>query len=404
MYETIILLIRNLSFSFIWVLLITVTTSSCSTSLISDSTSSRRPYDYESTTLHAEVTPFFHSDTLTVFVQINRNELLYTREADNAPFIAEVEVTFNSQKWLLIDTLLQTSTKLLNEKFDLKNSDDELDNYWLKYTIKDLHRNSSLTAMREIDRAIAWNISDNWPIYDNYSPVGSEITIISDDNITWNVSHVIPINNLPAPPFSSYRNPLDTLTALSHSVISGNWTVLNGCQVFTSPNNEISLTLHGRTNEFPELKNVRHLIESTRYIATRSEFSSMVSDDHPKEALDEFWLSCGNSPERTKKLIKTYYSRVEEANASFSGLQEGWRTDRGMVHIIYGVPNRIRRDYWTEVWTYGEEGTSNTLTFRFRRGLHDLDNNRYRLERNNMYRSSWDRMITSWRNGRVQHD
>ena len=75
-----------------------------------------------------------------------------------------------------------------------------------------------------------------------------------------------------------------------------------------------------------------------------------------------------------------------------------------MIHIIYGVPNRVRRDYWTEIWTYGEEGTSNTLIFRFKRKIHDLDNNRYRLERSISYRNSWDRMVTSWRNGRVQND
>ena len=95
---------------------------------------------------------------------------------------------------------------------------------------------------------------------------------------------------------------------------------------------------------------------------------------------------------------------MEEANLSFSGLQEGWRTDRGMIHIIYGVPYRVRRDYWTETWIYGEEGTTNTLTFRFKRKIHDLDNNRYKLERSITYRSSWDRMVTSWRNGRVQND
>ena len=247
-------------------------------------------------------------------------------------------------------------------------------------------------------------MEENWPIHNAFIPIGSQISIITDVNTTWDVDHVIPENNLPAPPYSSYRNPLDTIKARPHSTINDNWVVLDGSQVFTSHDKELSLVINGMSAEFPALKNVRHLIESVRYISTRSEFSALLKASNPKVALDEFWLSCGKSPEKTRKLIQTYYARVEEANLSFSGLQEGWRTDRGMIHIIYGVPNRVRRDYWTEIWTYGEEGTSNTLIFRFKRKIHDLDNNRYRLERSISYRNSWDRMVTSWRNGRVQND
>jgi GWxTD domain-containing protein len=382
---------------------IALITSSCTHSLISDSTSSRRPYDYESTSLHAEVIPFFYSDTLSVFLKVAREELLYTREFDMAPFIANLEITLNSQKWIIRDTLSSNSPRLIRQRFDLKNT-NELDLSWLKYTVNDLNRNSSISAMEEVKKVIAWNTQENWPIDNGFISVGSQILIISDFNTEWDVKHVIPENKLPAPPFSNYRNPLDTIKAKPHSSINNSWTVLEGCQVFTSTDQEINLVIHGMSAEFPVLKSILHLIESARYIATRSEFSVLLNASNPKKALDEFWLSCGKSPEKARKLIKTYYSRVEEANLSFSGLQEGWRTDRGMIHIIYGVPNRIRRDYWAEVWTYGEDGTSNTLTFRFRRTIHDLDNNRFRLERNMTYRSSWDRMVTSWRNGRVQLD
>ena len=378
--------------------------SSCSTSLMYDSTTTRRPYDYESTSLHVEVIPFFYYDTLSVFLKINREELLYTREFDKAPFTANLELILNSQKWLLTDTLSNNSSRWIRQRFDLKKSESELDNSWLQYTIKDLNRSSSQSAIKEVENIVAWNMEENWPIHNAFIPIGSQISIITDVNTTWDVDHVIPENNLPAPPYSSYRNPLDTIKARPHSTINDNWVVLDGSQVFTSHDKELSLVINGMSAEFPALKNVRHLIESVRYISTRSEFSALLKASNPKVALDEFWLSCGKSPEKTRKLIKTYYARVEEANLSFSGLQEGWRTDRGMIHIIYGVPYRIRRDYWTETWVYGEEGTTNTLTFRFKRKIHDLDNNRYKLERSITYRSSWDRMVTSWRNGRVQND
>ena len=95
---------------------------------------------------------------------------------------------------------------------------------------------------------------------------------------------------------------------------------------------------------------------------------------------------------------------LEEANASFSGLVEGWRSDRGMVHIVFGVPQRIRRDTWNEYWIYGEEGTANALTFHFRKRRTLLDDNAYELQRSIQFRSVWDRGVSNWRNGRVRGD
>ena len=82
-------------------------------------------------------------------------------------------------------------------------------------------------------------------------------------------------------------------------------------------------------------------------------------------------------------------------------MQEGWRTDRGMVHIVMGVPDMIRRFSWREVWIYGDEGTSNCIIYIFNKRSHDLDDNIFILDRNIAYRGSWDRMVTAWRNGRI---
>ena len=220
--------------------------ASCSTSLIYDSTTTRRPYDYESTSLHAEVIPLFSSDTLSVFLKIAREELLYTREFDMAPFIANLELTFNSQKWIIRDTLSSNSPRLIRQRFDLKNT-NELDLSWLKYTVNDLNRNSSISAMEEVKKVIAWNTQENWPIDNGFISVGSQILIISDFNTEWDVKHVIPENKLPAPPFSNYRNPLDTIKAKPHSSINNSWTVLEGCQVFTSTDQEIRKMIRKRS-------------------------------------------------------------------------------------------------------------------------------------------------------------
>ena len=381
--------------------------SSCSTSTLVDSTSSRRPYDFEASTLHPEVVTYLHSGTLSVYINIDRDELLYTREGENTPFTSKVLVQLNDVRWIWTDTLKSETPRWLTNKFDLNNilSEGAIQaGDWLSYNITDQNRNSSIKNAAEIREVLIWNLNENWPLSNANAATGTPLKIISSGSSTWNVSHVIPQKSLPAPPFSRYSNPLDTLTAPAHSIIEEDWITLEGVQKFTSPTNDIEFVIYGRHEDFPAAKDVLFLIESTRYIATRSEYAAMQKVSHPKEALDDFWLSCGKSPEKSKELIKTYYARVEEANRYFSGLLEGWRTDRGMIHIIHGVPNRVRRDYWNEYWTYGEEGTSNTLTFRFRRRPHTLDNNAFKLERNIVFKLTWDRMVTSWRNGRVQRD
>lgn len=388
-------------------IIIIILLSSCSSSIIIESTSSRRPYDYESTPIHPEVTPYRHIDSLTVFVKLDRKELLYTRESENNPFTSSVSINLNNYNWIIHDTLFTESPRWILEQFNLsaykQNKPDDLSTL-LKYRILDENRNSLVQDAVEITDVLIWDNEARWPISSGNASVGAKIQIFSENESKWNVKHVLPEKRMPAPPYSGYRNPLDTLNAFPHSIIDSVWTVIEGAQCFTSLSSDISWVIHSRPDDFPEVKDVMKLIEATRYITSRSEYSVMNNASQPKEALDEFWLSCGKSPEKTKELIKTYYSRVEEANRAFSGLQEGWRTDRGMIHIILGVPTRIRRDYWNEYWTYGEDGTSNTLTLRFRRRRHDLDNNRFRLERNIIYRTIWDRMVTNWRNGRVQRD
>ena len=130
----------------------------------------------------------------------------------------------------------------------------------------------------------------------------------------------------------------------------------------------------------------------------------MAASSDPKAALDVFWLSCANEKDQGAQLISTYYGRVEEANRYFSGILPGWKTDRGMVHIVFGVPNKIRKSRESEWWIYGDEDSVNSVTFRFLKVEHPWDDNFYALGRNIQFRMPWDRMVTNWRNGRVTPD
>ena len=75
----------------------------------------------------------------------------------------------------------------------------------------------------------------------------------------------------------------------------------------------------------------------------------MREDDHeklmaisdPKQqklAVDRFWLSNIKNTNKAIQIIELFYERVEEANKQFSNYKEGWKTDMGMMYILFGPP------------------------------------------------------------------
>ena len=82
-------------------------------------------------------------------------------------------------------------------------------------------------------------------------------------------------------------------------------------------------------------------------------------------AIDKYWLGKAASKERARSLIRTYYSRVELANKLFTCHLEGWKTDRGLISIIFGPPTYISNNRNSEVWSYGDDNNINSLKIYF---------------------------------------
>jgi GWxTD domain-containing protein len=103
-------------------------------------------------------------------------------------------------------------------------------------------------------------------------------------------------------------------------------------------------------------------IEQLRYVAKNSEIDKMKNA--PKEdrikLWNEFWKSKDPTPNTDDNEIKDeYYRRIAYANEHFGILgKEGWKSDFGMIYIIYGEPDEIERHQIEreslpyEVWYY----------------------------------------------------
>jgi GWxTD domain-containing protein len=161
------------------------------------------------------------------------------------------------------------------------------------------------------------------------------------------------------------------------------------------------LSLFHFKDGYPTINSVDELISATRFITSKKEYHKIADASDPKAALDAFWLSTTKDPERARELIKTYFNRVQNANLYFSSYKEGWKTDRGIIYMVFGPPNTVYQSEKSESWIYGEEDNYLSVTFNFSKVNNPFTNNDFILQRSPSYKTQWYRAVDAWRQGRV---
>jgi len=110
------------------------------------------------------------------------------------------------------------------------------------------------------------------------------------------------------------------------------------------------------------LKDLDVAIDQLRYITKDDEWSRLKEAKTPEEKQArflEFWKKRDPNPSTPRnERMEEFYQRVEYANKHFSHYTEGWRTDMGMIYLIFGPPNNVDRHPFDidakpyEVWFY----------------------------------------------------
>lgn len=117
---------------------------------------------------------------------------------------------------------------------------------------------------------------------------------------------------------------------------------------------------------FPDLPitilNLDGAAEEMLYVARASTIDSIKNalDPFTKEKIFlNFWQNY--SPNRTSSInpmMNLYFNRVAYANEHFTHYLKGWKTDMGMIYILFGPPNSVDRHPFEvdtkpyEVWDY----------------------------------------------------
>ncbi len=158
---------------------------------------------------------------------------------------------------------------------------------------------------------------------------------------------------------------------------------------------------------FPRLVTLDELVDALAYIAYDREIAYIKEAPTPREKkrrFDAFWGTLVQNRQVAANLLKLYYSRVEEANLFFTTYKEGWKTDRGMIYIIFGPPVLVENKFDEEIWYYSYAERDPLNTFRFERarpyGAYARFENFF-LVRSPIYEPVWTRAIERWRAGAV---
>jgi GWxTD domain-containing protein len=390
-------------------------------------------YQKDASFLHPQFEVYHPGENKSfLYFKINCRELLYVKSPEKQSAGASIRIRYrlftsyeNSQvadsgSVKVIDNEYSSRGGFLLGKIEFHATYPNT--YVMEVFVTDLNRNQSARSLVNVDKSgpgmrqnfMVTAVGDSMPLYRNYLGRDEKASLTLNGSTPKKELTVRYYNRsfpLPPPPFVAY-NP-KSFSYVADSVFT--LTLENNSCTFQFPKTGFyhiqadtasreGITIYRYAEGFPAIDASDKLVGPLKYLTTKQEYEEIATSKNPKEAVDNFWLqNCGN-PERAREVVKTYYTRVQNANEFFSSYQEGWKTDRGLVFTIFGPPNVINKTGISETWIYGEENSYKSLSFNFVRVINPFTDNDYSLSRNEAYKEEWYKMADMWRQGRIYNN
>ena len=102
-------------------------------------------------------------------------------------------------------------------------------------------------------------------------------------------------------------------------------------------------------------------VENMRYILEDDEWKTLskAKGDDQETLFLEYWDGKDPTPDTPEnELMDEYFSRVSYSNENFKGYTRGWKTDMGMIYILFGPPDDLEvyndplTRYYSQRWHY----------------------------------------------------
>ncbi len=367
------------------------------------------------------------SDTAAkIYFRIPTKELLYVREANNI-FAARILIRYilhpissaptvsDSGHVVQVIPQAENETMFLGE---LEMHLPKVENYFVEITLRDLNKSTVTRSVihlnnqspNSVSRFMLTEPSSETPLFAQYVARSKPFSLryASSASQTFHVSYFKTWSG-PAPPPFAYLEQTQAKAVPDSTFIFS-----------TDATTPIQFTKQGRYllkadsaiaggfticvfyDGFPEVVTASNLLQPLRYMTAKNEYNKMATAADVKLAVDEFWLNNSGSEERARVVIRQFYNRVEEANRLFTAQAEGWKTDRGMLYVIFGPPQGVYRSADSETWYYGDDlGASTTTGFTFQLQKNTGCADDFYLLRNMSYNAFWTHAVDTWRQGRV---
>jgi GWxTD domain-containing protein len=147
---------------------------------------------------------------------------------------------------------------------------------------------------------------------------------------------------------------------------------------------------------FPKFTKIEDLAAPLIFLCTKEEHDQLLDSKGDKAKFDKVILDITKDKDRAKNFMRSYFRRVELANTYFSSYKEGWKTDRGMIYLIFGLPDEVSKTGLKEIWYY----RNTKARFTFVKSGSVYDPNYYTLIRDSNFMEVWFGTIDLWRKSR----
>ncbi|MBI3512085.1 MAG: GWxTD domain-containing protein [Bacteroidetes bacterium] len=368
------------------------------------------------------------SDSLTrMYFSVPSKDLLYTKNLNDINYTAHILISYEVHPLLYPKAVVDSGSVVMSDvgggnddKILMEGVDMDVyakDNFFVEVNFRDLNKATTAYDILYLDHSDK-NSSNNFylalpeqeaPLFHSWATKGSSYDLHYYNRNTPKiyVRHYANATGPALPPYSYQKQNFIFQPDSS-------WTVDNvgeckftfskeGFYFFSAqPETNNGYTISVFNSGFPEVTVAKELLYPLRYLTMRDEYMKMDTAVNTKKAVDEFWLNCTGSEERAREVIRNFYNRVGAANDLFTVEREGWKSDRGMIYLIFGPPGNVYRTSGTETWLYGNETGMGNLTFVFDHSTtNTFSNCDFELERNEVFKSAWISAVDSWRQGHV---
>lgn len=404
--------------------------ASCTSQKVNQ-TSTDRLYKKENNELAAKYTVYHVNDSISqLFYDISNESLLYKKTDTSTAFYCNVKVLLKISSEDNLGLIIDTASVMIIDKqtdaivkylkgdvlFKLKKGGS----YYIDVSVIDINKKivythseySNKTSVDTRQNFLITNARDEVLFSAYYKP--NEVVYSNSDRNKeklYEVDYFKANFRLAPPPFStepmqhfSYKPDSVFSLYLKHEKLEIALPQNGFYHLKTNNETKEGVTFFVYESSFPKIKNTEQMIMATRFIMAKKEYDNCMMATDKKAAIDKFWLDISGSNERAKELIRKYYGRVQEANKLFTSFQEGWKTDRGMIYVVFGAPNKVTKRKNGEVWTYGEIGNPNSIVFSFIKVINPFTDNDYYLERSEAFKAPWYQAVDMWRQGRIYLD